>query len=148
MGLVDIIKNPKNTIPEVTMALGNGSFALTGILLSESFGLDETESSIFIPLMKSTGALVGKIAGYGYCHKELFEEDLDSIKKDLKKISSIMIPYQIINNCVQTAALYGLQKGNVLDTDNPISTMAVIIGVDTVCSFGRYFFEHKNGILK
>jgi hypothetical protein len=148
MGLVDILKNPKNIIPEVTMSIGADGFAFGSILISNYFNFSESESSVFIPFMKSSGALIGKIGGYVFCHRELIEEDFEKIKSDLSKISKIMVPYQILNYCVQSATLYGLQKSELVNTDDTLNTMGVIIGVDAVCSVGRYFFEHKYGIIK
>lgn len=149
MSLVDKIKNPKNFIPEIGTILGADGFAIGAIYLSDVLGLNEFESSTVIPFMKSSGALIGKLAGYGYSHREMFEEDFKIVKKDFKNICKIMVPYQAINYCVQSSVLYGLQNSAVIDSsDDKVSTFLTIVGVDAICSVGRYFLEHKVGILK
>jgi len=149
MGLVNIItNNSKNIIPEFTTFLGNMGFTKIGVNVSTGFALGEAGSSVLIPFMKSTGALAGKVIGYGVCHKDLMEEDYDEFKSKLKTITNIMIPYQVFNCFANSFALYIAQNNYNLDSSDLTATIGLTIGVDTVCVIGRYFVEHKLGIYK
>lgn len=149
MSLVKKLTNWRNIAPEVSMGVGSKGLAFLTGKIAESTGLSSEISSVLIPTMNSGGALVGKLSGFYFCNLDLKAKDFVGFKKDLSKITKIMIPYQMATYLLNSAVLYGLQKGEILDcSDNSLITLGVVTGVDSVCSIGRYFVENKCDILK
>lgn len=147
-GTIRSVKNPKNIISEGSLSVGSYLSSGLGVYLSDSLDMDDATSSRFIASMQSSGAFVGKVAGYYFCNREMAKEDFKEFKKDVRNIATIFAPHQICVYLVNSEALFQLQSSGIIDNSDRLETFIATMAITSVCSIPRYIVEKKFGILK